>query len=180
MAPDTETGGGGAPRRRRRCRVGWLVGLAPSRAGGRTAFRGRCAVVVLVLAIGLSSHLLLATTLPADMVWALRANEIWLVLLLGSFVLVLFPGFLLGRATLFGALASGLGGLLLVSLGAECIGVGAMAWADLPGVARGNLDGILLAACLGWIVAFLLSRLEARRPYRWDQETASNKAQAPL
>jgi hypothetical protein len=134
------------------------------------------AVVVLVLLIwstGLATRLFLGPLLPAGMTWILRASDIGLALVFGACVLVLTTVFHARRAPLVGTIASGLGGLLLVGVGVECIGVGVTAWVDLFGgvsgvsAASGDLGRVLLAASALWIVALLISRLEARQPYRW-------------
>ena len=151
-------------------RIGILIGggaalmALPKWLGWPDRTLSAVALVVLVIVVG--SRLLLVSSLPAQTVWALRANEVWLVLVFGSCVLLLFPGFLRRRSSLFGTLASGLGGLLLVSVGAESIGIGAMAWGDLAGEAASELSVILLAACAVWMGAFLLNRLEAGGPCR--------------
>ncbi len=127
-------------------------------------------VVGLVLAIGLLGQIarqIVPSFLPAGARWILFVGDVWLVLVLGGGVLLLTPVFQRGRSSLVGTLASGLGGLLLVSLGAECLGLGALAWADLPGGVSGELGRVLLAAIALWIAAFLINRQEARRPYRW-------------
>ncbi|MBK7953561.1 MAG: toll/interleukin-1 receptor domain-containing protein [Candidatus Accumulibacter sp.] len=124
------------------------------------------AVAILALTTGLSSSLLLATTLPAYLAWLLAASEVWLVLLFGSFVLILLPGFLRGRTSLVGTLASALGGLLLVSLGAECVGIGITSWLDLRGQGSGPLAGVLLLATVVWLGAWWMSRIETRSSFR--------------